>query len=51
MLKWLGGLSPRRASFFEQRRKFSLAPGFSPVMTVEKRREAVSTASVCRETR
>jgi hypothetical protein len=23
--------------------KFSLAPGFSPVMPVEKRREAVST--------
>jgi hypothetical protein len=26
--------------------KFSLAPGFSPVMMVKKRREAVLTASV-----
>jgi len=31
--------------------KFSLAPGFSPVMMIEKRRKAVLTASVCRETR
>jgi len=27
--------------------KFSLAPGFSPVMMVEKRREAVLTAFRC----
>jgi hypothetical protein len=40
-----------RISFFEQLRKVSLAPGFNPVMTVEKRREAVSTASAGRETR
>jgi uncharacterized protein YneR len=31
--------------------KFSLAPGFSPVMMIEKRRKAVLTASVCGETR
>jgi uncharacterized protein YneR len=30
--------------------KFSLAPGFSPVMMIEKRRKAVLTASVCGET-
>jgi hypothetical protein len=29
--------------------KFSLAPGFSPVMMVEKHRKAVSTASVRKE--
>jgi len=40
-----------RISIFEQRGKFSLAPGFSPVMMVKKRRKAVLTASVCRETR
>jgi hypothetical protein len=39
----------RCISIFEHGGKFSLAPGFSPVMMVEKRREAVLTALVCRE--
>jgi hypothetical protein len=39
------------SQFLNSGGKFSLAPGFSPVMMVEKRRKAVLTASVCRETR
>jgi hypothetical protein len=50
MLKWPPVFAGAHL-IFEQFRRFSLAPGFSPVMMVEKRREAVSTASVCRETR
>jgi hypothetical protein len=48
----LGALGARKTGqFFYSGEKFSLAPGFSPVMRVEKRRKAVLTASVCRETR
>jgi hypothetical protein len=39
------------SQFLNSGGKFSLARGFSPVMMVEKRRKAVLTASVCRETR
>jgi len=39
------------SQFLNSGGKFSLAPGFSPVMMVEKRRKAVLTASVCGETR
>jgi hypothetical protein len=39
------------SQFLNSGGKFSLAPGFSPVMMIEKRRKAVLTALVCRETR
>jgi hypothetical protein len=39
------------AHFLNSSQKFSLAPGFNPVMMAEKRLEAVSTASVCWKTR
>jgi hypothetical protein len=42
----LSALGARKTGqFFYSGEKFSLAPGFSPVMMVEKRRKAVLTAS------
>jgi hypothetical protein len=39
------------SQFLNSGENFSLAPGFSPVVPVRNRWEAVSTASVCKKTR